>query len=156
MRQFVGPLGTGFVSACVFAFLSGCGAGKLEGGVRVEGKLVKASKPFVVTDSAQVLSLAVTGTNAKGEATSYPATINASDGSFVIPGPANGGVPPGKYKISMSLTAPMGNSPAELEKAAALNKQFAMVNGQEFEVGSDGVQSFTIDTGTGAVYKGNK
>lgn len=147
MRRFVGLVGLGLV----LFHSAGCGNGKADGGVRVEGKVAKGDKPLAV-DSGQTLNLSLTGKGPKGDDVTYPATVN-SDGTFVVPGPGGGGIPPGKYKITVSITAPMGNTPADLEKSAGLNKQFTRVNGQEFDVGPDPVQKITIDTVTGAVNK---
>ncbi len=135
----------GFVVVLAALLSSGCGDGTKM--VKVEGKVVKGAEPFTVSDG-QMLNLSFSGKGPKGEAV-YAAEVNP-DGSFIV-NKAGGGVPPGKYKIHINLTAG-GTDPASLKKSAALNKQFSAIDGKECEV-TDAPQNITIDTAKGTIGK---
>ncbi len=78
--------------------LAGCGSG-----VVVQGKIKLDGQPFTVAAEEQVMVLFL---DMKEEGAtqqkSFPASVQA-DGSFTLRTPDGQGLPPGKYRVSVSL-----------------------------------------------------
>jgi hypothetical protein len=131
------------VAACTAFLFLGCGGPK---GVRLQGKLVKDGMAYTPPQGA-TLSLSFTGA-AQGAVDTYAATVNPADGTFVVNGVKNAGIPPGKYKVMMNL-APESTDPAALAKMAGANALFTSINGKECEISEDAGKPLTIDISTG-------
>ncbi len=149
MRQVLGISKQGCALACFALLLCGCGGGSK--GVKVEGKLLKDGQPFKA-QQGELLSLSFRGKDAKGSDVICPAKV-ASDGTFTVAGPKGGDrVPPGNYKINLSVTL-QGTDGASLAKAATINEQFSLIQGKEYEVTAEPTQTVTIDVGKGTLSK---
>jgi hypothetical protein len=68
----------------------------------VNGKIVKDGQPFTLSDKGQFVLLFV---NPDDQAKSFNASVKA-DGTFTIVGPANKGIPPGKYRVQLQAMDP--------------------------------------------------
>jgi hypothetical protein len=147
MRQLVGLRYSGLMLAFAAFLFLGCGAGT----VKVEGNLVKDGQPYT-PQAGENVSLSFNGKNAEGEPMAYPAAINASNGSFVVKAPDGGGVPPGTYKVHMSIAG--GSDPESLAKAAKTNEQFKALNDKDVQIAAgDSGKKITIDIAKGTVTK---
>lgn len=127
------------------ASFSGCGGGDAPK-MKVDGKLMKGKQPLAEVDGQKV-NLSFASRDPK-DGKAYVAVVN-SDGSFDV-NPSGGGIPAGKYKISINVTME-GNDTKALQKQTKLNEQFGAINGAECEITSDPVQHLTIDVVTGGV-----
>jgi hypothetical protein len=78
--------------------LSGCGSGK----VLATGKVVEKGVPLKVSDKGFLTVKFLSIDPAAGGAV-YPTKVNKEDGTFVIIGPDDRGIPPGKYKVAIQL-----------------------------------------------------
>jgi hypothetical protein len=147
MRQVLGFRSCGLVLAFAAFLFLGCGAGV----VKVEGNLVKDGKPYT-PQPGENLSLSFNGKNAAGAPTVYPATVDGSNGSFMVKAPDSAGVPPGTYKIHMSIAG--GSDTASLAKAAQSNRQFTAINDKDIEIAAgDAGKKITIDIAKGTITK---
>ena len=141
------------LSFCSFAllllalFLPGCGPPK---GVKIEGTIVKGGQPFPLPQGA-TLNLAFKGKGFKGEDATFAAEVSPN-GSFVVNGANDRGIPPGKYVLSVNLTL-ASTDPAALARMEEINRQFAAINGKEAEISSAANQKITIDIANGTVSK---
>jgi hypothetical protein len=135
-----------FVAGCMALFLAGCGGVK---GVKVEGKLLNNGQAYVPPAGVKV-NLSFLSTDPKGGASAHAAVINPGDGSFVVSGPKDAGMPPGKYKINLNLTSE-ATDPASLEKATWANAALAQIHGKECDIPAGGKATITIDIGKGTV-----
>jgi hypothetical protein len=149
VRQVVGLHAACFILVSAAIILPGCAAGKA--GVKIEGKLTKDGKSMQVKQGEN-LHLSLQSKVASGEPAIYPAKINPADGSFVVEGLDGKGIPPGTYKVSLSLTSG-ATDPAGLARMKKLGQQFKAINGKEFEVGSEAGQMVTIDITKGTITK---
>lgn len=88
-----------FTLSLAVAVLSvGCAGRK-----QVNGKIVKGGAPYTLSEKGVfVLSFLAEGGS---DQTSYNATTK-SDGTFVIVGPENKGIPSGKYKVQLTAMDP--------------------------------------------------
>jgi hypothetical protein len=81
------------------AFLSaGCGSKT----VKVKGSLLANGKPYTVTDKEEVMIIFFPVDLNSEEAVAAAADLNRADGTFVVRGPTNTGIPPGKYRIAVT------------------------------------------------------
>ena len=134
--------------ACAALFFVGCGAPA----VKVEGNLVKDGKPFI-PPTGQTLSLSFAGKSAGGEDATYGAVVNSAAGSFQVVGPKGAGIPPGTYKVHVSVSTE-SSDPVSLNNIETLNSQFALINQKDcvIEPGDAG-KKITFDVGKGTVAK---
>jgi hypothetical protein len=134
--------------ACAAFLFVGCGSP----GVKVEGQLVKDGKPFV-PPTGQMLSLSFIGKDADGKEQSLGAAVNSTDGSFAVTGPKGSGIPPGTYKVKLSVSTE-SSDPDSLNRIETLNSQFALINQKDcvIEAGDAG-KKITIDVSKGTVTK---
>lgn len=81
--------------------VAGCGSSS----VKVTGKLTKRGTALSVTEKGRILvSFHPEDTaDTKGP---YPADVNQSDGTFEVKGKDGGGIPPGKYRVSVQQFDP--------------------------------------------------
>jgi len=135
------------VAGCVGLFLAGCGGGPKA--VNVEGKLLNNGQPYAPPAGVK-LSLSFNGTDPKGGAAVYPATVNPSDGSFVVSSPKGPGMPAGHYKINLNLSSE-STDPASLDKAKKDNAALKLVHGKECDIAAGDKATLTIDIGKGTV-----
>ena len=149
MRQVVGLHAAAFIWISAAVVLPGCGAGKV--GVKIEGKLTKDGAA-VQLQQGEMLHLSLQSKVSSGESAIYPAKFNPADGSFVVEGPDGKGIPPGTYKVSLSVTSG-ATDPAGLTKMKKLAQQFKSINGKEFDVGSESKQTIAIDVAKGTITK---
>ena len=100
----------GLVPFLTAVLVLGCGGGTK---VKVEGQLMEGPVPQKVPEG-QTLHLSFVGKNAQGAEVSYPADVHP-DGSFEV-NKAEGGVPPGKYSLKMSISTSR-NGPGKFVQA---------------------------------------
>jgi hypothetical protein len=130
------------LAACVA--LVGCGGGNK--GAKIDGKLTKNGQAWK-PEEGQTLSLSLASASDV-----YPASVNAADGTFVIPIAGGKLVPPGKYQVKASLSSSSaGNDAASLAKLSTLNKQVEGLGKAEVEVTDAPTQVITVDIATGSV-----
>jgi hypothetical protein len=81
--------------------VSGCGG---NGRLNVKGRVLKNGAAFktVEPDFVRVIFFPVT-TDGRPPKNTYLANFDKDDGTFEAVGPDGGGVPPGKYRISVEL-----------------------------------------------------
>ncbi len=137
---------------------SGCGSSK---GVSAQGKVTKGGGKYAVpADQSLSLTLYSTEPTNDGERTipagkSYMAAFNAEDASFTVPGPEGRGIPPGKYRVTVTQKLKREAVDKRNEKAERNKKLFErdtdMFNGQYGELRSpfvfdvDGKTEMTVD-----------
>jgi hypothetical protein len=122
--------------AAAVVLVAGCGGGQK--GSKVTVHLVLPAKPKVdPNDAVQVTFVPVSG----GELT-YPLTGNAGDLKFTSP--PKTGIPPGEYKIAVTLT-PYQLSGPDREKYHPFNSFFNEKGTPlKVTVGPESEQSFTV------------
>jgi len=86
------------VLACV---LLGCGPSR----AKVNGKIVKGSEPYTLSDKGVFVLSFIPESGGGGKA--YNATTKP-DGTFTIVGPEGKGIPAGKYKVNLQAMDPYG------------------------------------------------
>jgi len=98
MKQLTSSFWGGAVGIALF-FLTGCGSSN----VMVEGEVMVDGQPFKPgpKEQAMVTYLPDKESLAPTDAT-YPAPIE-SDGKYRIPGPDKMGIPPGKYRVAVTI-----------------------------------------------------
>lgn len=85
--------------------LAGCGSANR---VPVRGVLLKGGAPFTPPEGASnqvvLVAMEVQGDDGKsiGADEPFAAVLNQADGSFEVPGPDGRGIPPGKYRVSVT------------------------------------------------------
>jgi hypothetical protein len=127
--------------------LAGCG----QHGATVKGTVVLPPQVKLEENDSLIVILVPEGENSVAS----PSPVKP-DLSFVSMGPTGKGVPPGKYKITVSLTPYMGSPEAEKRKPSLdpINKQYDSAHTKlSYEVTSDPQQSITIDLAKGTVTK---
>jgi hypothetical protein len=133
-------------SVAVSVLVAGCG--KKEKGVKVRGKLLQDGQPIqFLRDEDIRISFSSEG-SAGQEAAGASGVVQAEDGSFTITGRDNKGIPPGKYRISLSSSIEGGGDDNRFE-ASVNQKEPPLIA----EVGPEDGQSFTIDVGARTVKK---
>jgi hypothetical protein len=87
------------------AAASGCGSSS---GVSAQGKVTKGGAKYAVpADQSLSLTLYSTGETKDGDRTipagkSYMAVFDPEEATFTVPGPDGRGIPPGKYRVSVT------------------------------------------------------
>jgi hypothetical protein len=80
--------------------LTGCGQDR----VKARGRLLKSGQPFVPSEKEIVhVALFPAGEGSDASARSYVAMFNRQDGTFKVTGADGKGLPPGKYRVAVSL-----------------------------------------------------
>ena len=136
----------------------GCGA---SAGVPAHGKVVKGGAKYAVpTDQSLSLTLYSTEATKSGEGTipagqSYMAVYNPDDATFTVPGPDGRGIPPGKYRVTVTQKFKREAVDKKNEKVDRNKKLFErdtdVLNGQYTELRTlfvfdvDGKTEMTID-----------
>jgi hypothetical protein len=106
---------------------AGCGSSS---GVWVQGKVTKGGAKYAVpADQRLGLTLHSTEPTKDGERTipagkSYMAVFNAEDDTFTVPGPDGRGIPPGKYRVSVTQKLQREAVDKKNEKAGKNKKLF--------------------------------
>jgi hypothetical protein len=136
--------------------LAGCGSSLKT--VPVKGKLVlPQGLNLGPSDTVQVTFVPVE-TPASGKAAPQPvAEVNPSDFTFTPTLPKASGIPPGKYKVTVSINGyPTGTPNAKRQEYLDnLNEAFNAKNTKlTCDVAPEGSQSFTVDMNQGTVSKG--
>jgi hypothetical protein len=86
----------------LLAILSaGCGDGRRQ----VSGKLLRGGQPLTVTPEKGMIALGFIPADDKDGNQLFNATTKP-DGTFTIIGPASKGIPPGKYRIKLTVMDP--------------------------------------------------
>jgi hypothetical protein len=78
--------------------LVGCGSGR----IKARGRLVKNGEPFVPGER-EVVHIAFFALNEDPKAKSYVVKFDRQDGTFQVTGSDGKGLPPGKYRVAVSL-----------------------------------------------------
>jgi len=133
--------------AASLALLLALGCGGDSKPVRVTGKLVLPDKVKVAeTDSINI----VFAPEGEAKGTGGSATVNPKDLTF------SGEVPPGKYKVGVTITPYAGMKDTEA-RTKQLQQQIGAFNTGatplRYEVTSDSGQSFTVDLSKPAISK---
>jgi len=70
----------------------------------VKGKLTHGGQPVTVDKTKGKIAVTFHLLDQKGAATSsFPANVNPDDGTFTVAGRDGGGIPPGKYRVSVEV-----------------------------------------------------
>jgi hypothetical protein len=132
---------------CLF-MLTGCGAG----GQPVNGTVI--FPPNVTLHSDDSIAIVFQPEDSSGKAGN--GRVSPDDKTFIAKGPNGGGIPPGKYTVSLTIT-PYTGHPDYKKRAKMIedfNKQYSITPTRlAYEVTSDSPQSITIDLGRGLVTK---
>jgi predicted small lipoprotein YifL len=135
------------VAVCLLV-LAGCG----KKNAIVNGKIIlPANIKLIESDRGKIIFVPE-----DKNAPASSATISSSDNSFVVNGPANKGVPLGKYKITVQLQPYPGEKGSEKRSDlfARLNDKYdPEVSKLTYEVTADSTQSITINLIKGTVTK---
>lgn len=135
------------------AFLSGCGKGKPTKkeikGVPVTGQLLQNGKVIKLKPD-ETVQISFVLDKEIGASAEY----KAEDGTFVVKGPTDEGIPPGQYKIELGTTSyGGGDGTSRFEKDdTESGKQAPLIA----EVGAEEGQHFIVDFGTRKVTKKKK
>src|SRR5262249_27811671 len=116
-RRFGAPLMrimTRILMMFTLPMLIGCGSSNT---IWVTGKLLKGGSPFTPPEgrSNQVVLIAMDVKDDAGKTVGnnepYAAVVNPADATFEVPGPEGRGIPPGKYRISVTQVQRTKRSP---------------------------------------------
>jgi hypothetical protein len=88
----------------------GCTSGDLNKGVTVRGRVVQNGRPLKFLPKEDV-SIGFSAADAAPGSGGFGASagVNAADGTFTVTGRNNAGVPPGRYRVSLSSQVGYGN-----------------------------------------------
>lgn len=126
----------------VALLLSGCSAGKPV--VSVSGRLLNNGEPLAIPTQGlppgeRGIRVGFLSAPQQGQLPeSFFANVNPADGTFTVPGNEGRGIPPGKYRISVSVGA-MGQADQLKGAFSELNTPLSV------DIGSSG--RLTIDVG---------
>ncbi len=112
--------------------LTGCGETK----VPITGSVTKGGKPFAPPEGGQV-NVTISQEGGSGSGTGPV----GADGNFTIAGTA-GGIPPGKYKVSLVMYPPLPAEGAKAPKGPPVPKTLS--GGETWDVSATN-NKFTID-----------
>jgi hypothetical protein len=135
------------LGACLL-LLPGCGGG----GQVVSGKVV--FPPNLTLKPDDTISIVFEPENSSGKAGT--GHVSPDDKAFTANGPNGGGIPPGKYTVTVLITPYMGHP--DYNKRAKMVEEFNKKYGSApsrltYEVTSDSSQSVTVDLAKGTVTK---
>jgi len=103
----------------------GCGSSNL---IWVSGKVLKAGAPFTCPDDRRLavvfIALEIKDEAGKNVANDEPdpAHVNPADATFSVPGPDGFGIPPGRYRVSLTLNPTAAAVAAAQAKAVGRQK----------------------------------
>jgi hypothetical protein len=84
----------------VCCLVAGCGPSR----VKARGRLVKSGQPFLPGDNETVhIAFFPAADDPDPSAHSYVVSFNRADGTFQVVGKDGKGLPPGKYRVAVSL-----------------------------------------------------
>jgi len=94
--------------------------------VKVNGKLKEGEQPFKMDPNGSI-SVSFVPIVAEGtHFSTYPATVERTDMSFVVPGRKGKGIPPGKYRVAIQLRTPEASEKIN-EQNQRLSKQHSPI-----------------------------
>jgi hypothetical protein len=128
-------------AVCIAAVVVvGCTSGDPNKGVTVRGRVVQNGRPLKFLPNEDV-SIGFSAADAASGSGGFGASagVNAADGTFTVTGRNNTGVPPGRYRVSMSSQVGYGNVD-RFEKLFDGKKPPLIV-----EISSGGAQAVVID-----------
>jgi hypothetical protein len=89
-----------FTVLLIGCLLTGCGQDR----VKPRGRLVKGDQPFTPTEKQSVhIAFFAAGEASDASARSYVAMFNRQDGTFQVTGADGKGLPPGTYRVAVSI-----------------------------------------------------
>jgi hypothetical protein len=114
----------GLAVAAALTTLPGCGSSNL---IWVTGRITKGGAPFACPQDRK-LGVTLIAIEAKGEGGKsinggepFPSQVNPEDGTFVVPGPDGNGIPPGRYRVALTLK-PTATAVSEAQAKAGKRK----------------------------------
>jgi len=125
-RVLTGTVSPGLWNSCVLLFglvcLAGCSGGDEEKVVAVSGKILKGGQAWSLKDELGNTKLppgdsggnvVFTRKNAGAgkEGLEYKAVLNATNGTFTVPGTSGNGIPPGDYEVVVYVGSFGGGGP---------------------------------------------
>jgi hypothetical protein len=115
------------IGLALVASAPGCGSSTDR--IRVGGRILERGAAFACppdrTLGLTLIAMDVKDGPGKGVAAGepYPAAVDPTDATFVVPGPDGSGIPPGRYRVALILKpTPAAVLAAEKEKKAAKKK----------------------------------
>jgi hypothetical protein len=112
-----GTLALWLAAATLAAILAGCEGGKTT--VSVTGRLLQDGQPLQVSSEGlppgtQPIRIVFHPVLAEGQpgGEAFACKVDTGTGEFTVPGPAGRGIPPGKYRISVSVLSAAPGGPA--------------------------------------------
>jgi len=112
---------------CSLLLVAACLACGCSGARQVRGKILKGGQPYTLSDKGQFVLSFIPASGS--DQTLYPAKANP-DGTFIITGPLDKGIPPGKYKVHLTAQDPYAGpaSPDKLEGKYGIGKSTLVVD----------------------------
>ncbi len=107
-------------SVCLIASLPACSTGSKLATAKVKGNLLFNGTPFVSKHNGSLTVKFIPIVEEGQPFDTFIADVNREDGSFVVVGRAEDGIPVGKYRISIDQM--VMNMPPEVE---AMNRRFS-------------------------------
>jgi hypothetical protein len=126
-------------SAAILA-VAGCGADNQ--GVTVKGQVLQNGQPIPFLPSEDLIVGFSQEVPAGQKPVGASGAVKPEDGTFTVNGPGGRGIPPGRYRISLSSQINGGNDRNRFERLFSPQKQPLIA-----EVGPEKGQTFRIDVG---------